>query len=241
MTIDKIIALATSIGACLTAMAAFLAVWQGSKQSKASYKPELVIPGTHFQFSSNGTILTNWLNSSNDQPDPAEQKIFSLPLQNVGLGAAKAVTVTWYFPIKEMIVSVNNLAQKALIPTYYECIDEVIVVVKSDIEDGKTSYDVINQKVVNIDFVLPATIEQSTVKLAIPQAFIQIVSAIVCFSTKAKDFKSFTNIQTLKAEIVYYDIGDAQHKSVFQLEVKIVNMNDNCEKFKGYIESRYLA
>ena len=45
---------------------------------------------------------------------------FSLPIRNVGLGAAKEVTLKWSFPIEELVSNINKMAQKSLIPAYFE-------------------------------------------------------------------------------------------------------------------------
>ena len=49
MTIDQIIALVSSIGACLAALAALLAVLEMKRQRAATYHPELVLSQKVFE------------------------------------------------------------------------------------------------------------------------------------------------------------------------------------------------
>ena len=46
MTVDQLVALGASIGACLSAIAAFLMIRQIARQREASYRPELALSRT---------------------------------------------------------------------------------------------------------------------------------------------------------------------------------------------------
>ena len=99
MTIDQVIALAASVGACLAAVATFLTVLEMVKQRASSYRPELIIAKVTFDATANADrdkdVPRNWrrtLAKNNWAPSshyPWER--FALPLVNIGLGAAKAV------------------------------------------------------------------------------------------------------------------------------------------------------
>ncbi len=101
MTIDQIIALVASVGACLSAIAAFLVIHQVSKQSKNSYRPELAVSQTKFQCISNplakGNIPDTWLNCTDEEESQNVLSLFAVPLHNVGLGAAKSLNLKWSF------------------------------------------------------------------------------------------------------------------------------------------------
>jgi len=71
MTIDQGIALATSIAACLSALAAFFTIRQVSKQRESSYHPELAVSRTKFQCISNplseGHIPDTWIDWTDEE------------------------------------------------------------------------------------------------------------------------------------------------------------------------------
>ncbi|MBO2701056.1 hypothetical protein [Shewanella algae] len=243
MTIDQTISLAASIGACLSAIAAFLAVRQVSKQRESSYKPELVLSRTVFECSSNplrkGNIPDTWMPRKENEEEKNFLRSFTMPLRNVGLGAAKSLKVTWSFPIESIVATVNEITQKSLIPAYFEYQNEMLSL-KSEEMGGSTSMWG-NQKNQSIDFVLPSPMDNAPVELALPHAYIQIVSALIHFSAKAEDFKSFPDIPPLDVDIEFSDIGGSQHKAKFSISTELISVSGKGEAFHGYVESQHRA
>ena len=216
MSIDQGISLAASIGACLSAIAAFFAVHLSSKHSKASYKPELVIARTRFKSIANGGIPCEWINESAIEDEDSHNMMFSVPLRNVGLGAAKEVVINWSFSIEELVSKVNILAQKSLIPAYFEYGNEILSL-ESESGGGHTSIWK-NQQNQTVDFVLPAPVDQVPYKLALPLAYTQLVSALIYFAAKSDSLESFPDIPPLKASLSYFDIGGSKHENKFLIE-----------------------
>lgn len=239
MTIDQLVATGASIGACMSAIAAFLTVRQVSKQREASYRPELVISRTVFECglntASSKSIPDNWMKKDIDQKDIDFLQSFTVPLRNVGLGAAKEVSVKWSFPIEELVANVNKLAQESLTPAYFEYKNEILSL-KSDSLGASTSMWM-NQQKATIDFVLPAPIDQTPVELVIPRAFIQLVSAFIHFSGKTDRFNHLEKIAILTVDLDYLDIGGKKHKSKFALNTTIIMVVNKGEAFSGQIES----
>lgn len=244
MTIDQTISLAASIGACLSAIAAFLAVRQVSKQRESSYKPELVLSKTIFEclpnFVTEGNIPDRWAPSKeNNEEETNLLRSFSMPLRNVGLGAAQNIKVTWSFPIEIIVSTVNEITQKSLVPAYFKYENEMLSL-KSEGMGGSTSMWG-NQKNRRIDFVLPAAMDSSPVELELPHAYIQIVSALIHFSAKAENLESFLEIPPLDVDIEFSDIGGGQHKSKFSISTELISVSGKGETFHGYVESQNRA
>src|ERR1700749_4321003 len=105
MTIDESIALLSSIGACSAAVATFLTVLPISKHRKATYRPELALPTIRFRATADPTEKQTGLYFWEPADDVAAADLtaksnrisstFSIPIANIGLGAAKDVAVTW--------------------------------------------------------------------------------------------------------------------------------------------------
>lgn len=243
MTIDQTISLAASIGACLSAIAAFLAVRQVSKQRESSYKPELVLSRTVFECSSNplskGEIPDTWVPRKDNEEESNFLRSFSMPLRNVGLGAAKGIKVTWSFPIESVVATVNEITQKSLIPAYFEYEHEILSL-KSEELGGSTSMWG-NQKKSNIDFVLPSPMDSSPIELVLPNAYIQIISALIHFSAKSGNFESFPDIPPLNLDIEFNDIGGGEHRSKFSISTELISVSGKGEAFHGYVESQNRA
>lgn len=241
MTVDQLVAMAASIGACMSAIAAFLTVRQISKQREASYRPELAISRTEFQCIpdplGNKKIPDTWI-VKNDET--IEQKIdflksFSVPLRNVGLGAAKDINIEWSFPVEQLTSTVNKLAQKALIPAYFEYKNKSLEFKSDSLGASMSMWG--NQQKNKIDFVLPAPIDLVPVELILPHAYIQLISALIHFAAKSNDFNFLEEIPKLTIELNYLDIGGKKHNSKFFIKINISMIANKGDSFSGYIES----
>jgi hypothetical protein len=237
MTVDQGISLAASIGACMSALAAFFAVRLSSKHSKSSYKPELVISQASFKCSSDKYIPSEWVNANIVSKDENTNiGFFSLPLNNVGLGAAKQISIVWSFAIEDVISQINNITKESLIPAYFKHEKGILAFKSEDMGESISMWD--NQKNKNLDFVLPAPIDQLPTKLEIPPAFCQLTSALIYFSTQNESIKNFPDMPSLYAEMSYFDIGGTKHTSNFILQVNISMIMKKGKEFQGYVVSK---
>lgn len=116
MTIDQIIALLACFGTLLSAIATLLTVRHMKRQRELSYLPDLMISrmffdGCHWP-DAKSYFANGWRPSEKVEGD--EEILFYMPLRNVGLGAAKNISVDWSFPIDEVVCQLNDLGQKNL-------------------------------------------------------------------------------------------------------------------------------
>lgn len=241
MTIDQVIALAASIGACLSAIAAFFAVRQNSKQREASYRPELALTRSVFlasksQISKKEAFAKYWSENGEEKDQDATNSSFSLSLRNVGLGAAKEVTLTWSFLIDELVTIINNKAQKLLIPAYFEY-ENGLLSLNSELLNASTSVWR-NQKQASVDYVLPASSDAEGVRVNVPHAYIELVSALIYFSAKEKDYEAFPDMPKLKLDLEYFDIGGAKNNTSFEIELNIMMIYGDGEGFRAYMQSK---
>jgi len=245
MSIDQVIALSASIGGCMSAIAAFLAVKQSTKQREASYKPELAITRTTITASKNpitkSTFADFWV-VEKEEKEPGNVNLLSslsLPLRNVGLGAAKEVSLKWSFPIEELISNINKMAQKALIPAYFEYENEVLSLKSEQLVAATSMWG--NQKQDAVDYVLPASTDREGVNIRVPPAYMELVSALLYFSAREKDRHSFPDMPVLKLDLEYFDIGGDIHKSSFKVELNLIAIHGDGEGFHGYMQSKKFA
>jgi hypothetical protein len=222
MTFDQEIALIASIGALLTAIptiflavATFFSVREMKQQRESSYRPEIVLPTVSLFAKSippNGYPL-NWrLLGVNE--DETLSLTLSMPLLNVGLGAAKNVKVRWQFPFKEAVAEFNQLVQKSLspLPTYLEWEGNSLKVTGSMVT---TTCDTENEGLSSLDYVLPVSIQKQPAKCEIPRWFIIICSGHLYYSKeKARD------VLPARLEIEYRDIADKPHVTFYDLEFR---------------------
>ncbi len=243
MTIDQIIALSASVGAFLAAIATFLTVRQMIQQREASYRPELVISRTFFEGSKDpiakGELPTHWVTKPVANGESDSWPVFSVPLVNLGLGAAKSLAVRWSFPIEEMIEKVNDLAQRTLTPAYFDLKDGAMSIKSESLGNGTSIWR--NQQQDSFDYVLPVAVSNAFCQLRLPLVFIQLSAAYLYLSAKDKDRKSIPDILPLRAHLEYLDIGDKQHSADFDISIHIIIFAGDGSFVNGYAESKKCA
>jgi hypothetical protein len=232
MTYDQLIDLSTSVATFISAVATLLTVRQMAKQRQTSYRPELVLSSTHFEGHAEvaGQLPLGWITRA-PQPDAENTpRELSIPLHNVGLGAAKGVSITWSFPIEVTVKEANSLAQQALIPAYFALQDGDLSMTSERFSQTTSMWR--NQQNISIDFVLPAAVLKDPFVLKLPHAYIQLCSSLLYFSAHIDSRKSFSQFPPLTADLKYQDIGGAQH------QIRLEASSGSGEKMWGTIECR---
>jgi hypothetical protein len=252
MTPDQLIALFASVGACLSAFATFLTVRQIAKQREASYKPELAIAKVGFEMMADEGFEVTLLSTRrirNEMKESAEVigAGVSLPLRNIGLGAAKAISLRWECDLANMVESANQLAQRTLTQVYFS-IDDFAVRTKSEVS-GEIYSMWKNQSEAGIDYVLPASIDKNPIYFPLPHAYLQLASALIYLIYKDKDKnknkdkdndkKLEINLPSLNLGIEFSDIGGIAHQANFIVKLHIVcytKSEDEGNTISAYIE-----
>ncbi|MDE0342060.1 MAG: hypothetical protein OXK82_02620 [Deltaproteobacteria bacterium] len=206
----EVVALVTSIAACLSAIAALVVVRQNYKQRTASYRPDLIFVER--------TVRLQSFEQSGGMPqlsdEDGESQIL-VPIVNVGLGAARDLKVSWQFPIDQMISCINLLAQQSLVPAYYEHKNGFLSL------ESKMSWAVRWGREEEIGYVLPALISETAPKeLSLPKAYVALVFGHYHFALQAhRSDKSdaaqlidIPDLPKLKCQIDYGDIGGLKHR-----------------------------
>jgi hypothetical protein len=185
----------------------------------------LAITRTVFTASNSPKSLPNyWVERADDEEGDTRLNSFSVPLRNIGLGAAKEVELNWSFPIEKVVFEVNNIAQRTLMPAYFKYENEILSLNSEELSASFSMWR--NQKHDFVDYVLPASIDQTGVRIHIPAAYIDLVSALIFFSTKDKNFDSFPNIPILRLQLEYFDIGGDKQQASFDIELNICSISE---------------
>ena len=167
------------------------------------------------------------------------KKSFSLSLRNVGLGTAKAISISWLFPFDTVTKQVNELAQKSLSAAYFTFDEKALSLDSQDF--GKSASMWINQRQGTIDYVLPVAVEHDPSLVTIPHAYIQIVSSLLYFSARQTDLGEFPEIPPLVVSMEYFDIGEAKHHATFSIQFLPSCIWEKGELISGYLEARKVA
>jgi len=248
MTIDQIIALSASVGTCLSAIATFLTVRQMIQQRQVLYRPELVISRTSFEGSKASIAKFSLFNYWVLKPDaevegerpPMFFMPFFMPLRNVGLGAAKNISVKWSFPIEEMVSQLNDLAQRTLTPANFALEDGDLIIKSESLGNGISDW--VNQRQDDsLGYVLPVTVQREPVHLSLPMVFTQLCSFLMFLSMKDKDQLSIPTVPAINVRLEYLDIGDKFHVAVFDIKVQVSAVGGDGRIIHGELESKKCA
>ena len=237
MTVDQIIALGASLGACVSAIAAFLAIRQIGRQREASYRPELALSRTAIRSTRDNekALPTLWTESSNPEPAKAEwpEHRLLVVVRNVGLGTAKEVNVSWSFPIEEAVHKANQLAGISRVFKY---------------EAGKLDFQMDdtlqvssmwrNQQRDSIDYIMPASIERDPTLLRVPNAYALLVSALVFFYAKTRHPPMELTLPVLKLDVSYSDISQLTHSESFEIRCEIAMFSGDGEIGHAWLEHK---
>lgn len=243
MTPDQIIALLASVGACLSAIATFWTVRQIAKQREASYRPELLFSRLSFEAMAAtaddpGPLPVRWVLPSNSGVRPKlPQPTISIPLRNVGLGAAKSIAVSWSFAVAETVAAINERAQRARIPAFFT-VDNDVVKLKSE-TFGNLIVFWRNEQSMSLDYVLPASVEQPAAELRVPFAFMLLYTVALFLAFREDEVTPpLEHLPTLTAHLEYRDIGNRAHHSSFELVVTLENVLNGGQSFRAILEPK---
>ncbi len=234
MAIAEIISFIASIGACLSGIGAILVVISISKQIKASHRPDLIIPRITFQSSDNDrmdSFPTLWTSFKKEHVEDTINKSFSIPIYNIGLGAAKCIIIKIDFPfenLKDDVIEKLELIKSQININYN----------KKNLNVNSKTYNFSHGLPLNnsaiVDYVLPSSVDEKGTELFIPSIYIMFVSFLVCANRIMKvPFRKF-NIPKLQIKIEYMDISGKRYKTNFELAIRISYISINND-IHGYI------
>lgn len=245
MITDQFIALSASLGTVLSAFATLWTVRQMRRQRELSYLPDLMISRMYFEGSHvSGDVKYSLLNGWNPSPSAKvggeECFMFYMPLRNVGLGAAKNISVMWSFPIEEIVRQLNDLGQKTL-PSVHFIFEAGKVSIQSERFGNHELWSWFEQQKVSLEYLLPVTVQREPVKLAFPLLFTQLCSFLNFLHEKNNDRNSMQNFPVIKAHFEYFDIGGKCHKADFYIKVQLHEAGGEGRIISGELESMKCA
>lgn len=239
MTSDTI-ALVASIATCLSALATFLTVREVAKQRRASYHPVLASSRQHIKCQINPMLNCMlpilWVNQHNQESN--NNKTF-ISLQNVGLGTAKSVTVSWSYPFDTFIKEVNNIAQSIPISASFSFECEQLDFQSEGLGNFRIFWK--NERFVTLDYILPVFTHPYPVRLKLPSAYIRIVSAFLYLSAKTNISELTKEIPNLAARFDYLDIGEKKHQVKIEIRFNLISLAKSGEFAEFYLDVKKCA
>ncbi|MDP1978288.1 hypothetical protein [Undibacterium sp.] len=215
-----------------------MTVRQIANQRNAMYRPELAFSQIYFDarcdVAKDKSFPCKWVPKDSKEVtkknfDPG----FKIPMENVGLGAAKSVSISWSFPLEKTVDEVNALCKKLNASEAFVFKDGKLV--KSVGEARHISYWE-NQRNLHFDYVLPVSTQRSAIMVQVPDTFIQLYSAFVFLETQRNADEWNYKAPPLVANVEYLDIGNMKHKAVFDFQFEVISIEKGGKVFDGYFD-----
>lgn len=166
MTLDRWIALASSLGTVIAAIVAAWSIRELRRQSAKQYRPNVVITSAMFEVSTAVDDGFRW----NALPEKVarfkDTADYRLTLLNLGNGAAVDLRVDWWFDVEAMIKVVNDMSIKrgAGIGMVRDAFGIAFL------KDGETvaGARLPEQSGPRIDYILPVAQQKESTKIGLP-------------------------------------------------------------------------
>jgi hypothetical protein len=219
MSIDQIISLTASVGACLAAVATFLTVWQIAKQRRATYSPEIIVMRANVL--STGDLknpdlksLLNWKRSDDEEDTRTDfmGRNYPLFLVNIGMGSATNVLATWDFPLEAFVAYVRELENAHGYPLDIEYSNGTVRVSRQ--QDIASFWN--SQRVKHFDYILATSVKSEPTEISLPHSYILAVS--ICADVFVRNYdESGPKVPPLKLSLKFYDIAGKKHRMSYNI------------------------
>lgn len=232
MTLDQQIALGASLSASLTAIATFMTVLEMKRQREASYRPDLKLARSTFVGiapDAPNKLPSKW----QKKPDDPPIEWLEVPIHNLGLRAARDVTLYWSCDIERIVRDVNDFATRAEADFRFQYDSPLLTVHSKKYSNHASHWK--NQQSASIDYILPAAPDVESTIIRLPFAYAQLLSAYCFFGTQSPNNMSF-DIPPLMLTIEYLDAVSEKHSLVVDVAIHITAISAGTIMF-GYIES----
>ena len=206
----------SSVATLLTALFTLFMVLEIKKQREATYHPEIILSRINFKGDFRNTPK-EWKKESEIENNNSSNN-FSIDLYNIGLGAAKDVSVRFSFPVEEMIRTINELARntKAEIKIKYEH-NEI------NAETDFCGHIIIFHKNImeySVDYIIPISNYTNPTKIPLPMSYMFLVSTIFCLKWRSI-FCDVPHIPPIKIDLEYYDISDQKLQKSYEMILEL--------------------
>ena len=221
MSISEWISLTSSIGAMSAAVVALFTLIELFRQRKSSYKPDLCILQTSFVIRESKLYGVNlsldWWHEERDGVSTLVRP--SIPLVNVGFGAAKDVYAKWTFDSEKLIRDVSYLAKESYQPFSIEKERSFLSLRKEGQEVGGVNAEMTTWE---YEYVLPLSQDKGGREVPLPPSYSFLIPAYLSLSVMKDRSIEDSEVPEIKLELAYTDIGGGKHSSTHKLACKLV-------------------
>ncbi len=246
------IELLAQIATWVTAFLVLLTLLEMIRQRKSTYKPDVVISRAPiYAYLGKVGLPSLWfshkLTDEEIETVSSVREGYSIPVHNLGLGAARDVQFSWSYDIEEFIHQIDLISKYNPVRIEISILDENYLKIEV-YERMHSGTDINSDLEKSVDFILPASIESEGFKLFVPSSYIMLVSIyLLNLVYREKKDESFNinilniDLPSLELKVLYRDIGGSRHSKKFQLNLsyfflRIGDLLDGDLLFSAFLE-----
>lgn len=226
-TVSLIISAVGSVGAFIAGVVALFTLKELKKQRESSYKPALMLLRKSHKvvMKSLGPVKLgyHWGEASSPNVIPQE----TIPLINLGYGAAKNITLDWKFEHEKLLEDANKLAHT----THQEYFLKVDKQTLSAVSKGMILLNIIaNNEQQQVDFLLPNTTNKGVLSVEIPSLYTVLTSCYLSLCVHAKLKPEDIKLPMLSLVIEFQDVASKKYNKEFRFECDIKHFYKGSQK-----------
>lgn len=219
MNTSEVISLCSSIAAFITSGITYLNVKEVKKQRIQSLRPDIIVNQAYFDME--GLEPIKWMRidgKSDDKSSVDELGIMTLIGFNIGLGAAKKISLNWSYDVETFISLIHGNNNENAYQINYDEAKLMQLSIDSKIISSMSSK---LEKEVVYDYLMPASIDKQEIKIKVPSGYTDLCSILLDLYTSSKrQNDSLLDWPPLLLTITYQDIGNKTYTK--ELRIKIV-------------------
>jgi hypothetical protein len=247
MTTDQLIAIGGQAATWLTAVLIFFTLREMALQRRYAYKPDIVLVDTEVRARSeaHGTLQLpiRWMGEKNcdENAEASEIGLCSIPLLNLGLGAAKRIDLRWEFDWKNTLKHVNNFCEQHSVPIRLTIAGDGMTV---HFENSQSVWINTTLKQ-SVDYLLPAGSGPQTTKINLPYHWLMLGSIATylhkAFTEEDEDDSWLPYFPPASVHIDYVDLENKKHIRKYGIRMEIIHIetkgkrNESTITFEGRI------
>lgn len=223
----------------LATLTALLTLREMYRQRLHSYKPDIVPVEQIFNAYFHSPLLCDWreIDYKQEQTDEDTISDYQISLFNLGNGAAKSIKITWSFDIDAFIENVNNINKEN--DSGIEINNTDFILEFKEKETIKYAVNLQPSLKDRRDYLLPASIEKTPLKIPLPRAYILLYSNCLYNKYILNRTLDFT-VPKLKLTIEFSDIANNKYNTIFLFNIGLIFSSykkcENMPDLRGYIQ-----
>lgn len=213
MSIDRVIALISSIGTLISSIIVLLTLLEMKKQRACSLMPDLIVGNKSFYlyyYCGKYYWCDKRIDKSEEILGMNRDKLF-VHVNNIGSGSAKNINVQWTYNVRDLVDIVNSKNKKS-----YKVQYDAPYVLSLNANEEQAAYALENELKKTYEFILSSNIKCENYLIDFPMSYLQLARMIISLDIlDEKEVIKLFDMFKVKLEMVFYDIEGIKYRKKY--------------------------